>query len=97
EKGRGIEALDHYIKAVQIAPNSPLARIDLALLLTRLGNRGAAIQELREFVRNRQDDPQAHSDLGNGLIVLGEYDEAVVALRAALQLDPDLFEAHRDL
>ena len=27
----------------------------------------------------------------------GAYDQAVVALRTALQLDPDLFEAHRDL
>ena len=30
-------------------------------------------------------------------MVIGEYDQAVVALRAALQLDPDLFKAHRDL
>jgi Flp pilus assembly protein TadD len=35
--------------------------------------------------------------LGNALIGLGDYDQAVADLRAALQLDPDSFEAHRDL
>jgi len=97
ENGRGIEALDHYIAAVELAPNSLLARVNLAVSLTRLGNRDAAIQELREFFRNRQDDPQARYGLGNALMGIGAYDQAVVALRAALQLDPDLFEAHRDL
>jgi protein O-mannosyl-transferase len=97
EKGRGNEALDHYITAVELAPNSSYARVVLALSLTHLGNRDAAIHELQEFLRNRQDDPQACYALGNALMVAGEYDQAVVALRAALQPDPDLFEAHRDL
>ena len=97
EKGRGIEALDHYNTAVDLGPNSRDARVALALSLTRLGNRGAAIQELREFFRDRQDDPQARYAFGNILMIIGAYDQAVVALRAALQLDPDLFEAHRDL
>jgi len=97
EKGRGIEALEHFIRAVELAPNSMYARVALALSLARLGNRDAAIQELRGFFRNRQDDPLACYALGNALIGLGDYDQAVVALRAVLQLDPDVFEAHRDL
>jgi len=97
EKGRVIEALDHYIAAVELGPNSLLARFDLAVTLARLGNRNAAIQELRGFFQNRKDDPQARYQLGNALVNIEAYDQAVVALRAALQLDPDSFEAHRDL
>ena len=97
EKGRPIEALDYYMTAVKLGPNSLLARVDLAHSLTRLGYRDAAIQELREFVGNRQDDSQARYALGAALMGIRAYDEAIVALCAALQLDPDLFEAHRDL
>ena len=97
EKGRGIEALDHYIAAVELGPKSLVARGDLAVSLTRLGNRDAAIQELREFFQDRQNDPRASYLFGNELMHIGAYDQAVVALREALQLDPDLFEAHRDL
>ena len=41
-----IEALDHYITAVELGPNSAYARVALALSLTRLGNRDAAIQRV---------------------------------------------------
>ncbi len=81
QKGRRIEALEHYITAVELGPNNAFARASLVLSLTRLGNRGAAIQELREFLRNQQDDPQAPYALGNALMVAGECDQAVVALR----------------
>ena len=40
EKGRGIEALDHYITAVELGPNSAYARVDLAVSLTRHGQSG---------------------------------------------------------
>jgi len=62
-----------------------------------MGNRDAAIQELRDFFRSRQDDPVACYALGNALMGLGDYDQAVLALRRVLQLDDDVFEAHRDL
>jgi len=97
EKGRGIEALEHYITAVEHGPNSSFARVALALSLTRLGSREAAVQELRDFFHNRQDDPRTPYVSGNAYLLIGEYNQAIVALRAALRLDPDLFEAHRDL
>jgi tetratricopeptide (TPR) repeat protein len=97
EKGREIEALDHYTAAAKLGPNSLLARVDLAVALTNLGKPEAAVEELRELVQNRQHDPQARLALGNILMHSGEYEQAVVALEAALKLDPYLFEAHRDL
>ena len=97
ESGKRIEALNHYIAAVELGPNSSCARVDLARSLIRLGNRNAAIHELREYLRNQQDDPQAPYVLGNALMIAGDYNQSIVALREALRLDPDLFKAHRDL
>ena len=97
EKGRRSEALNHYVTAVELAPRSSFARVQLAASLTRLGNPAAAIEGLREFLRNPQDDPRAPYVMGRALMHIGACDEAIVALRAALQLDPYMFEAHRDL
>lgn len=97
EAGQNIEALEHYIGAVEIDPESPSARLALISSLARLGNRDAARHELSEFFVPRHDDPHSQADLGKALMFLGEYDQAATALRSALQGDRDLFEAQRDL
>jgi protein O-mannosyl-transferase len=97
ERGRGIEALEQYFAAVEIGPDSPCAQYSMAMGLVQVGNGDAAVHELREFARKRQNDPLAHYALGHVLMVLGKCDQATASLRESLRLDPGNYVAHSDL
>lgn len=50
-------AEDHLRRAVELAPDFPLYRLDLARLLVRRGDRGVAREELRRVVAEAHDRP----------------------------------------
>jgi Flp pilus assembly protein TadD len=48
-----------------------------------------AVAPLREAVRLKPDDVEAHTTLGRTLFVQGKLDEAIAEIRAVKQLEPN--------
>lgn len=90
-------AADAYHRAVQQAPDSVAARIDLATALSRLNYREGAEQQLREALNLEPDNATTHYNLGALLAQEGDVAGAGVHLRRAIALDPGDGSAHLTL
>ena len=73
------------------------AHVNLGALLARGGDLEGGIREETAALRDRPDDPTAHTDLANALLQSGRLDEAEAHYRAALRLDPELPSARDGL
>jgi tetratricopeptide (TPR) repeat protein len=73
------------------------ARINLALVYDRRGDRDEALRELRAAARVDGTRPEAYVNLGAILAEAGRVTDALDYLRRALQLDASLVEAHYNL
>jgi tetratricopeptide (TPR) repeat protein len=91
--------------AVRYRIGSSLAPIDyfphfcLAVILSREGHKKAAMEEYRAAAACGclPQDYLGNLNLGNSLIQLGRYGEAVAYLKAAVQLNPDSTQALNNL
>ena len=90
----GVEALR---QSVQLAPQSPQMRNNLAGVLGTLGKHTEAETELREAVRLKPDYAEAWGNLGVALEHLDRYEEAIDAMRQALGLEPNRWFLHAHL
>lgn len=69
----------------------------LGLSHLRAGRPGEAARILRRLVREAPDSVEAHGNLANALLALGELDKAAHSYRTALALAPDMAETHNNL
>jgi Flp pilus assembly protein TadD len=83
--------------AVNVDPDSAVARNDLGTALCDQGRYDDAIVEFREFLRIRPDDADAHNNIGHALSMQGRHDEAVAEFRAAIAARPDFARAYGNL
>jgi tetratricopeptide (TPR) repeat protein len=97
QNGRYTEAADLYRGVLAERPDSVEARINLAAALVQLGDRAAAILELREALRRDPSRATAHFNLGTLLAVDGPSAEAREHLAAAAAALPNDAEARRAL
>jgi tetratricopeptide (TPR) repeat protein len=86
--GRGDEAKAHFVRAIEIRPESVEAREGLAHLLGQQGKLQEAIDSFREALRIDPAYAPAHFRLGLLLLDLGQLDEAKRHLTEAIRLDP---------
>lgn len=82
--GRMDEALEHYRLALAADENYAPARVGLAGVLTNLGRLTEAEREARNAWQLAPDNPEAAANFGSCLIVTGRAQEAVHALRKAI-------------
>ena len=87
-------AADAYHRAVQQAPESVVAHVDLATALSRLGYLEGAEEQLREALSLAPDNANTHYNLGALLAGKGNAPGAGVHLRRAISLDPEDGAAH---
>lgn len=87
-------AADAYHRAVEAAPESATAQVDLATALGRLGYLEGAEDHLRAALDLDPQSANAHFNLGSILLQKGEIAGAGVHLRRAAELDPDDADAH---
>jgi eukaryotic-like serine/threonine-protein kinase len=82
------EAVAHFERALALAgePESIGLRGNLALVLADKGDVERSVALLRENVRLRPNQVRANCNLGEGLIKLGRFDEALESLRRGRQL-----------
>ena len=76
-------------------PADAAVRVRLGAALLHMQDRAAEAEpELREAIRLRPDDAEAHVLLGNALALLGRAGDAVGAFEEALRQNPAVLE-HR--
>lgn len=92
EAGRYDEAVDAYMKAVELAPRDAAARRDLGLVLSEAGRLDAAIAQYREAARLEPDKALTRFSLGLLLKDSGDMEAARRELEKAVELEPE----HRD-
>jgi tetratricopeptide (TPR) repeat protein len=79
-------------------PDCWMAHNNLGAFLTEQGSWREAIPHLKEAVRLKPDQSDAHNNLGNALSKdPGRSAEAISEFEAALRLDPGMTEAHANL
>lgn len=95
------DALKHFKAQVAKTPDSALALYGYGLILTRTGNRNAAMEQFRAALTRRAFDPILLTELGRTYFLDGRYAEALRILQGALDIAPDetegLFYAGRCL
>ena len=83
------EAMAHYRKALEIAPDDVDVHNNLGNALARESRLDKAIARYRKALAIKPDDPEAHNNLGSVLAKRGQFDAAVVQFQRALEIQPD--------
>lgn len=94
------EALYTYSKVLMKEPNNPLARVNLGYICLKKGIFGEAIEHLSRVIRldsDRKATLYAHLYLGMVYLEREMYGDARSFFRKALELGPNLIEAHWEL
>ncbi len=97
DRGRHIEALRCYEKALKLRPDLVAIRVNAALSLRATGRLAEAIAALRRAAQEHPEIAQIQVNLGSALAARGDTAGAEAAYRAALAADPDHAEAHGNL
>jgi tetratricopeptide (TPR) repeat protein len=88
------EAARLFRKAIDLAPDDAIMRLNLAQTLSRMGNVRAALAELEAAIRVDPRFARAHFMMGTLLERSGRDEEAIDRYTAAVTHDPRLRDAH---
>ena len=97
QSGRSDEARDSYLLAGCFKPDWPLPWIRHGMLESSQGRHDAAISAFTEAIQRGSDDAGVHNALGAACYETRRFDEALQHFRRALELKPDLADAHSNL
>ncbi|HUQ93521.1 MAG TPA: tetratricopeptide repeat protein [Bryobacteraceae bacterium] len=89
-----------YAETARLAPGSAEARFWLAMTLRNLGRKQEALLHFQEALQgslSTEEAANAHSNVGALLLEQGSYPAAEKSLKTALELQPALVAAHRNL
>ncbi len=96
-QGKLDEAVAHFWRGIEIAPEDVDLWYNLGNALARQGKLEEAITPLQRALQLKPRHSQAHYDLGNVRAAQGRPDEAAAHFRAALRIDPSYVKAHNNL
>lgn len=83
--------------ALELNPNSSLARLNIATLAAEKGNLDAAVAQLQDLLRLKPTYVDAYINLGTALSRQGKTEEAFEQYQEALRLNPKSVLAHTNL
>ncbi len=83
--------------ALELNPNSWIARLNLATLLAQEGKLDEAVAQFRALLRLKPTYAEAYNNLGSALSRQGKLDEAVEQYREALRVNPASAVPHTNL
>src|SRR4051812_3120776 len=90
-------AVEQASEILKVFPGHPSALLLLASAQRRLGDTAPAVTTLTSLANEQPNWPAAHFELGFALGAAGKSDAAVIALRHALKLNPEVPDAWRAL
>ncbi len=89
EAKRYAEAAEEFRKAVAAKPDSVIARINLGVALSQLGDVQGAAEQFEEAIRIEPGRVNAHYNLAILLAGQNKHDQAIAHLQSALAVDPN--------
>jgi len=89
EAKRYAEAAEEFRKAVAAKPDSAIARINLGVTLSQLGDVEGAAEQFEEAIRIEPGRVNAHYNLAILLADQNKHEQAIAHLQSALALDPN--------
>jgi tetratricopeptide (TPR) repeat protein len=95
--GRQSEAVANYRRLAALAPDDPIATHTLAVALNAANLPGEAERVVRQTLRRTRPTAALHHTHARSLITLERFDQAELALRECVRLEPRLAEAHNSL
>jgi len=94
ETGRPEEAVQYYIRSVQLNDGNSVAMVNLGLLLETMGREAEAEALYLQAVDVRPGESLAHMNLGNILLRRSDYAGAIARYDAATRFTPAMPLAH---
>jgi len=89
EAKRYAEAAEEFRKAVAAKPDSVIARINLGVTLSQLGEAQGAAEQFEEAIRIEPGRVNAHYNLAILLAGQNKHEQAIAHLQSTLALDPN--------
>jgi tetratricopeptide (TPR) repeat protein len=89
EAKRYAEAAEEFRKAVAAKPDSVIARINLGVTLSQLGDVQGATEQFEEALRIEPGKVNAHYNLAILLAAQNQHEKAIAHLQSALAVDPN--------
>jgi tetratricopeptide (TPR) repeat protein len=89
EAGQYQEAADAFARAIEAAPASAAARVNLGFTQLQMGNTPDGLKHLREGFELAPDDANVGRELVRVLLRLRRYDEAIQVLMKSRSVNPD--------
>jgi tetratricopeptide (TPR) repeat protein len=87
-EGKNSEAIEHYEKALAVAPEMYFARNNLGSLYLESQKFGEAEKEFRRVVAENQADANAYFNLGNVYLITGRLNEASDSIQEGFRRQP---------
>jgi tetratricopeptide (TPR) repeat protein len=97
QQNRYDAAAANYGKALESNGSDAELRSNYGFMLYRAGRTQDGIQQVKEAIRQRPEDPASHNMLGTILSAEGQRDEAIKEFEKALELKPDYTMARNNL
>jgi tetratricopeptide (TPR) repeat protein len=95
--GRQSEAVANYRRLVALAPDNPIAAHTLAVALNAANQPEEGERTVRQTLSRTRPTAAMHHTHARSLIALERFDQAELALRECVRLEPRLAEAHNSL
>ena len=95
--GRQGEAVANYRRLVALAPDNPIAAHTLAVALNAANQPEEGERVVRQTLCRTRPTAAMHYTHARSLITLERFDQAELALRECVRLEPRLAEAHNSL
>jgi len=96
-KGMYEEAIDNYIKAIEIKPNYVDAHYNLGNALYKVKYYDAAIEQYVITIEMYPEHQKAHNNLGYIYAEMGVFDNAILEYNKAIELNPYYITAYVNL
>jgi protein O-mannosyl-transferase len=97
QKGQLDEAIVHFRKALEIAPDHADVRANLGSALLQKGDVDGAIAQYEKALEIKPDYAEVHYNLGNALLLKGQLDEAIAHYKKTLERDPQNADVYNNL
>jgi tetratricopeptide (TPR) repeat protein len=91
------KAIEHLDAAVQLKPDSAVARTNLAATLTHAGNTDRAGEQFRKALELEPNNFDANHNLGEFYVKMGKLTDALPFLQQAQQINPSSYDNGYDL
>jgi len=88
------QAIEHYKKATEIAPNYSAAYNILGYSYRQQGDYANAEQAFKKYIELIPNDPNPYDSYAELLLRMGKFDDSVAQYRKALSADPHFVASH---